>query len=93
MVYSRDASYKKPKKPVAGVVVDSSAGPLGLENLGGAGVKSGISWGSKVGSVTSSVSDLSDIENMMNTIAEKTSCAESGEDDNMDKTTLRKTRT
>ncbi|KAG9304264.1 hypothetical protein G9A89_019826 [Geosiphon pyriformis] len=92
-VYSRGVSYKKPKKPVIGVVIDLSAGPLDLENLGGAGVKPGISWGSKVNSVTSSISDLSNIENMANTIAEETSYAESGRDDNMDKTMPRKTRT
>ncbi|KAG9304653.1 hypothetical protein G9A89_020217 [Geosiphon pyriformis] len=33
----------KPKKPVVGVVVDLSAGPLGLKNLGGVGIKPEIS--------------------------------------------------
>ncbi|KAG9295425.1 hypothetical protein G9A89_013454 [Geosiphon pyriformis] len=65
-----------PKKPVAGVVVDSSAGSLGLKILSGADVKPEISWKSEVGSVTSSVSNLLDIENMVNTIAEKTNDAE-----------------
>ncbi|KAG9297259.1 hypothetical protein G9A89_001528 [Geosiphon pyriformis] len=32
-IYFQGASYKKPKKPVTGVVVDLSAGPLGLENF------------------------------------------------------------
>ncbi|KAG9293619.1 hypothetical protein G9A89_005622 [Geosiphon pyriformis] len=34
-VYSRGASYKKSKKPAAGVLVESSTGPLCLKNLGG----------------------------------------------------------
>ncbi|KAG9304055.1 hypothetical protein G9A89_005965 [Geosiphon pyriformis] len=93
MMYSQGLSYKKPKKPVAGVVVNSSANTLGLENLGGAGIKPGISWGSKVDSITSSISDLSDIENMANTIAEKTNYTESDKDDNMDETMPRKTCT
>ncbi|KAG9306515.1 hypothetical protein G9A89_004712 [Geosiphon pyriformis] len=79
-VYSHGASYKKTKKHVAGVVIDSSAGSLSLEDFGDAGVKSVVSWNSKVGSITSSISDLLDVENMVNIVAKETSCAESGED-------------
>ncbi|KAG9292912.1 hypothetical protein G9A89_016274 [Geosiphon pyriformis] len=92
MVYSWSASYKKPKKPAAGNVVNSSTRLLSLEDIGGAGAKPVVSWGSEVGSVTSSVSGLSDVENMVTTMAEETSYAESGEDNGMDENTPRKTR-
>ncbi|KAG9303040.1 hypothetical protein G9A89_022129 [Geosiphon pyriformis] len=72
-------------------MVDLSADPLSLGDIGGVGIKSVVSWGSKVGSVTSSVNKLLDIKNMVNIVAEETSYVESGEDNNMDKTTLRKT--
>ncbi|KAG9304741.1 hypothetical protein G9A89_003915 [Geosiphon pyriformis] len=51
-VYSHSAFYKKPKVPVTGGIVDSSAGPLSLEDIGVVGVKPVVSWGSDVGSVT-----------------------------------------
>ncbi|KAG9301755.1 hypothetical protein G9A89_003302 [Geosiphon pyriformis] len=92
-IYSHSASYKKLKKSVTGNVVDSSAGPLSLKDIGSAGIKSVVSWGSEVGSITSSVGEISDVENMANMIAEKTSYVESSEDDNMDETTPRKTHT
>ncbi|KAG9307589.1 hypothetical protein G9A89_023154 [Geosiphon pyriformis] len=92
-VYSRSASYKKPKKPAAGNVVDSSTGSLSLEDIDSASTESVMSWGSEIDSVTSSVSGLLDVEDMMNTVAEETCYAESGEDDGMNETTLRKTRT
>ncbi|KAG9295046.1 hypothetical protein G9A89_017840 [Geosiphon pyriformis] len=76
-VYSRSASYKKPKKPAAGSVVGLSAGLLSLENIGVASAKPVESWGSEVDSIASSVSGLSDVENMANTMAEETSYAES----------------
>ncbi|KAG9307278.1 hypothetical protein G9A89_017106 [Geosiphon pyriformis] len=93
MVYIRGASYKKPKKPAAGVSVVSSTGPLHLEDLGGDDNKPTVSWGSRVNSVSSSVSGLSDVENLENLIAEETSYVDSGEDDKMDETILYRTHT
>ncbi|KAG9287363.1 hypothetical protein G9A89_023735 [Geosiphon pyriformis] len=93
MVYSWNASYKKPKKPTASNVVDSSARSLSLEDIGGASTKPVVSWGSEIGSVASSVSGLLDVEDMANTVAEETCYVESGENVGMDKTTLRKTCT
>ncbi|KAG9305877.1 hypothetical protein G9A89_016529 [Geosiphon pyriformis] len=93
MVYSHSASYKKPKKPVTSDVINSSTGPLSMKNISGTGIKSGVFWGSKVGSVAGSISNLLDIENMANTVAKETSYAESGENDNMDNDILRKTCT
>ncbi|KAG9286402.1 hypothetical protein G9A89_014568 [Geosiphon pyriformis] len=88
------ASYKKPKKPAAvGSVVNTSAGPISLEDLGEAGAKSVVSWGSNVSSVVSSVSSFLDVENMTNLVAEEISYAESGEDNGMDKNMPKKTCT
>ncbi|KAG9300291.1 hypothetical protein G9A89_011364 [Geosiphon pyriformis] len=92
-VYSQSASYKKPKKPAAGNVVNSSAESLSLEDIGGAGAKPVESWGSEIGSVASSVSGLSDVKNMANMVAKETSYVESDENDGMDENTPRKTRT
>ncbi|KAG9295288.1 hypothetical protein G9A89_021219 [Geosiphon pyriformis] len=87
-IYSHAALYKKPKKSEAGdVLVNSSIGPLALKNISISGDKPTI------GSVVSSVSGLSDIENMANTVAEKTSYAESGKDDNINNIMPRKTCT
>ncbi|KAG9284438.1 hypothetical protein G9A89_023695 [Geosiphon pyriformis] len=85
-VYSRGASYKKPKKSVAGVLVELSADPLHLEDLGGDNGKPVASWGSRVGNISGSVSGLSDVENLGNMIAEKTSYVDSGEDNEINKT-------
>ncbi|KAG9284297.1 hypothetical protein G9A89_002107 [Geosiphon pyriformis] len=82
MVYSWSASYKKPKKPVTDNVVDLSAGLLSLEDIGGASTKPVVS-----------VSGFSDVENMINMVAEETCYAESSEDIGMDKTMPRKTCT
>ncbi|KAG9289738.1 hypothetical protein G9A89_014473 [Geosiphon pyriformis] len=83
-VYSYVASYKKLKKPEAGsVLVNLSIGSLALENIGR----------SEVGSVASSVSGLSDVENMANTIAKEMSYVESSEDDDINNATLKKTPT
>ncbi|KAG9305883.1 hypothetical protein G9A89_016535 [Geosiphon pyriformis] len=92
-VYSHSASYKKPKKSVAGNVIDLSAGPLSLEDIGDASIKPAVFWGNEVGSITSSVGNSSDVENMANMVAKETSYVESGEDNNMNKTIPRKTRT
>ncbi|KAG9293925.1 hypothetical protein G9A89_019263 [Geosiphon pyriformis] len=92
--HSHGASYKKPKKPAAvGSVVNMSAGSISLEDLGEAGAKPVVFWGSNVGNVASNVSGLSNVENITNLVAEETSYAESGEDDGMDKNTPRKTHT
>ncbi|KAG9307190.1 hypothetical protein G9A89_017018 [Geosiphon pyriformis] len=74
-------------------VVNLSTGPLSLVDIGNVGFKPVVSWKSKVGSISSSVSSLLDVENMENTVAEKTGYAESSRDNNMDKTMLRKTCT
>ncbi|KAG9299851.1 hypothetical protein G9A89_003395 [Geosiphon pyriformis] len=88
------ASYKKSKKPAAvGDVVNMFAGPLSFRDLDGAGVKPVMSWGSNVSSIVNSISGFLGKENIMNMIAKETSYAESGEDDNVDDTMLRKTCT
>ncbi|KAG9304580.1 hypothetical protein G9A89_020144 [Geosiphon pyriformis] len=92
-VYFYGASYKKPKKSVAGDMVNLFAGPLSLEDISSAGIKPVVSWSSEVGSVTSSVGKISDVENMTNTVAEETSYMKLDEDDDMNKTTPRKTHT
>ncbi|KAG9305292.1 hypothetical protein G9A89_007787 [Geosiphon pyriformis] len=90
-VYSYGVSYKKPKKPAAGVLVELSAGPLHLEDLGGVNGKLAAFWGSRMGSVSSSVSDLLNVENLENLVAEETSYIDSSEDDKIDETMSRKT--
>ncbi|KAG9287766.1 hypothetical protein G9A89_017361 [Geosiphon pyriformis] len=64
-IYFHGASYKKPKKSVVSGIVDTSAGLLNLVNIG-----------SEVGSIKSSISGLSDLENMKNVVAEKTNYAD-----------------
>ncbi|KAG9286868.1 hypothetical protein G9A89_012418 [Geosiphon pyriformis] len=92
--HSCGASYKKPKKLAAvSSVVNTFAGPLSLEDLSEAGAKPAVSWSSDIGSIASSVSSLLDVENMTNLVAKETSYVESGENDDMDKATLRKTHT
>ncbi|KAG9291176.1 hypothetical protein G9A89_013048 [Geosiphon pyriformis] len=96
-VYSHGASFKKVKKPVvSSTVVDSSAGLLYADPLlaGGSGRKA--SWGSKVGNESNNISEVSDLEDMENLVAEETSYIDSnasGNDDLMDDTTPRKMRT
>ncbi|KAG9303651.1 hypothetical protein G9A89_018548 [Geosiphon pyriformis] len=85
-VYSHGALYKKMKKTIASNMVDLSAGPLSLGDIGGVGVN-------KVGSITSSVSKLSDVKNMVNMVAKETSYVKSGENNDMDETIPRKTHT
>ncbi|KAG9294476.1 hypothetical protein G9A89_001981 [Geosiphon pyriformis] len=72
-VYFCGASYKKPKKPAAGDLVESSTGSLHLGDLDGDDSKPAASWRSKVGSVSGSVSGLLDVENLGNLVAEETS--------------------
>ncbi|KAG9303766.1 hypothetical protein G9A89_018663 [Geosiphon pyriformis] len=72
-VYSCGALQKKPRKHVVGVgIIDSSAGFLSLEDVVDIGKKPTLSWGSKVDSKASSISGLSDIENMRNMVIKKT---------------------
>ncbi|KAG9295570.1 hypothetical protein G9A89_003873 [Geosiphon pyriformis] len=76
-VYSHSASYKKSKNPKVGVsVVDLSAGPLGLANIGDVNGRFSKSWGSKMENKASSMGSLSDLENMKNTVTEETSYAD-----------------
>ncbi|KAG9298537.1 hypothetical protein G9A89_018896 [Geosiphon pyriformis] len=66
-VYSRSALYKKPRKPkAAGRMVDLSASSLSIGILGADG-------SSEVESDGNSVSEISDMENLKNTVAEETS--------------------
>ncbi|KAG9301007.1 hypothetical protein G9A89_018959 [Geosiphon pyriformis] len=93
-VYFYSVSHKKPRKPVTSDTVDSSISPLSMNHLVGTGVKSVVFWSNKVGSIASSVSGLSDVKNMKNTVAEEMSYADldaSVEYKNIDDTTLRKT--
>ncbi|KAG9291834.1 hypothetical protein G9A89_012119 [Geosiphon pyriformis] len=77
-VYSYSAFYKKPRNPKVSIsVVDLSAGLLGLANIGNIDSKFSKSWGSKMESKVSSIGGLSDLENMKNTVTEKTSYADS----------------
>ncbi|KAG9297604.1 hypothetical protein G9A89_007679 [Geosiphon pyriformis] len=89
-----NTSHKKPKKSVTSVsMVNSFAGLLNLVDIDVSGRKSVILWSSKVGSINSSVSRLSDVKDMANTIAKETSYTELNKDNNIDDTTLKKTRT
>ncbi|KAG9290993.1 hypothetical protein G9A89_012865 [Geosiphon pyriformis] len=81
-VYSHSLSFKKLKKPKTSNVVNLSVGLISLGDIGDTNVD-----------VYNNVSGLSDVENMANIIAEETSYAESGKDDNIDKTMLKKTYT
>ncbi|KAG9300420.1 hypothetical protein G9A89_010045 [Geosiphon pyriformis] len=96
-VYYRGVSYKKPRKPeAAGRMVDSSAGPLSVGVLGADGVERKKSWGSDIESDSNSVSEISDMENLKNMVAEETSYMDSNvlNTNNMtNDTTLRMTRT
>ncbi|KAG9307765.1 hypothetical protein G9A89_023330 [Geosiphon pyriformis] len=92
-VYFCDMSYKKPKKHVAGIIVNLSTGLLSLEDISSNGIKFVVFWDSKVGSIANSISNLSDVKNMVNTVVEETSYAKSDEDDDINKVTPRKTHT
>ncbi|KAG9307151.1 hypothetical protein G9A89_016979 [Geosiphon pyriformis] len=94
-VYFHSTSYKKSKNSKVGIkVIDLSAGPLGLANICNINSKFLKFWGSKIESKTNSMSGLSDLENIKNTIAEETSYADldtSVVNDIENNTTLRKT--
>ncbi|KAG9297310.1 hypothetical protein G9A89_001999 [Geosiphon pyriformis] len=79
--------------PVTGGVVDLSAGPLSAALLYLGDEEYKVSWGSEVKNNKSSISGVLDVKNMTNTIAKETSYAESGEDNEMNKTMPRKTWT
>ncbi|KAG9299160.1 hypothetical protein G9A89_013808 [Geosiphon pyriformis] len=84
-VYFYGPLFKKPKMSVASEVVNLSAGSLSLEDIGSAG--------SKVGSVSSSISSFLDVKNIENMVAEETSYTESGENNNIDEVIPKKTHT
>ncbi|KAG9286647.1 hypothetical protein G9A89_012197 [Geosiphon pyriformis] len=96
-VYSRGASFKKVRKPVvSGTMIDSSAGLLYADLLLADGSEHKASWGSEVENKSNNVSEVSDLEDMENLVAEETSYIDSnasGNDDLMDDVTPRKTRT
>ncbi|KAG9303572.1 hypothetical protein G9A89_018468 [Geosiphon pyriformis] len=96
-VYSRGASFKKVRKPVvSGTVVDSPAGLLYADPLLADGGERKASWGSEVENESNNISEVSDLEDMENLVAEETSFIDSnasGNDDLMDDVTPRKTRT
>ncbi|KAG9284576.1 hypothetical protein G9A89_004618 [Geosiphon pyriformis] len=84
---------KKIKPEVAGGIVDSSAGPLPAVLLHSGNEKHKVSWRSKVENDELSISGVSDVENMTNTIAKETSYVESGDDNEINEATPRKTWT
>ncbi|KAG9299147.1 hypothetical protein G9A89_020460 [Geosiphon pyriformis] len=92
-VYSYGVFYKKSKKPAVGILVELSTDPLCLEDLGGDNGKLVASWGSRVDSISGSISGLSDVKNLENMVAEKTSYIDSDEDNEMNKIMLRRTCT
>ncbi|KAG9302679.1 hypothetical protein G9A89_000634, partial [Geosiphon pyriformis] len=96
-VYSCSVFHKKPKKLNTSIdIVNSSAGLLSLKIIDMLGTNLVVSWGSKVGSKASSVSGLSDVKNIKNIVAEKTSYADSNVligNKNMDNMTPQKTCT
>ncbi|KAG9287392.1 hypothetical protein G9A89_023764 [Geosiphon pyriformis] len=96
-VYSRGASFKKVRKPVvSGTVVDSPAGLLYTDSLLADGGERKESWGSEVENESNNISEVSDLEDIENLVAEKTSYIDSnafGNDNLMDDVTPKKTRT
>ncbi|KAG9291647.1 hypothetical protein G9A89_022066 [Geosiphon pyriformis] len=96
-VYFHSVSYKKPRNLKVDVrVVDLSAGLLSLADIGNTNSKFSRSWDSKMESEVSSMSGLSDLENLKNTIIEGTSYADSDVfvvDNMKDDTTPKKTCT
>ncbi|KAG9303588.1 hypothetical protein G9A89_018484 [Geosiphon pyriformis] len=89
--------YKKSKKSgIIGFVVNSLAGPLFEHVLQTDCNERKVSWGSKVESEDISISEVSDVENINNMVAEKTSYVNFNafETDNMvDNVTSRKIQT
>ncbi|KAG9294854.1 hypothetical protein G9A89_008546 [Geosiphon pyriformis] len=95
-VYSQGPSYKKLKKPdVTGVVVDSSAGSFPGHILQTDCGKCKMSWDNEVESKNTSISGMSNIENINNIVAEETSYIDSNTsetDDIVDNVTPKKTQ-
>ncbi|KAG9288052.1 hypothetical protein G9A89_017647 [Geosiphon pyriformis] len=58
-------------------IIDLFVGSLSLKNIDVVNIKSVVFWGSNVGSIASSISGLSDVENIKNTIAKEISYVES----------------
>ncbi|KAG9306668.1 hypothetical protein G9A89_004215 [Geosiphon pyriformis] len=96
-VYSHGASFKKVRKPVmSGTMIDSSVGLLYADSLLADGGECKASWDSEVENESNNVSKVSDLENMKNLVAKETSYINSnifGNDDLMDDTISKKTRT
>ncbi|KAG9294042.1 hypothetical protein G9A89_021210 [Geosiphon pyriformis] len=96
-VYSHSASYKKSKNSKVNIkIVDLFTSPLGLTNIGDTNGEFSKSWGSEMESKASSMSGLSDLENIKNTIIEEISYANSDTsvvNDMENNTTSRKTHT
>ncbi|KAG9284903.1 hypothetical protein G9A89_006281 [Geosiphon pyriformis] len=96
-VYFYSTLFKKPKKfKIGGIIINSSAGPISLEDIIGFGIKPIVSWRSEVGSITSSISGLLNIENMKNTVMKEISYTNSDNsvgDKIVDNTTSKKTHT
>ncbi|KAG9303703.1 hypothetical protein G9A89_018600 [Geosiphon pyriformis] len=93
-IYFHSLSFKKPSKPRAsGNVVNLSAGLLSAEMLHDTDIGHDKSWGSKMKSEKSSVSEVSDVENLKNTVTEEMSYIDSNTfktNDIMDDATPRK---
>ncbi|KAG9307540.1 hypothetical protein G9A89_023105 [Geosiphon pyriformis] len=96
-VYSHSTSYKKSKNSKVDIkVVDLFTSPLGLTNIGDTNGEFSKSWDSEMESKASSMSGLSDLENIKNTIIEEISYANSDTsvvNDMENNTTSRKTHT
>ncbi|KAG9303893.1 hypothetical protein G9A89_005803 [Geosiphon pyriformis] len=96
-VYFRSSTFKKMKKPGAsGIVIDSSARPLSVNMLQANSNEHAKSWDSKMDSKENSISEVLDVKNMKNMVAEETSYIDSNAfktDDIMNDTTLKMTCT
>ncbi|KAG9298951.1 hypothetical protein G9A89_015973 [Geosiphon pyriformis] len=97
-IYTWNSFYKKKsKKPdVTGVVVNSSAGPLPRHVLQTDCGKCKVFWSSKIESKDVSISGMSNVENMDNIMAKKTSYVDantSETNDMVDNATSRKMQT
>ncbi|KAG9294178.1 hypothetical protein G9A89_021537 [Geosiphon pyriformis] len=95
-IYFCSTSYKKPKKSVVSNMVDLFAGFLSLENVDSAGIEPMVFWRNNISSVVSNINDLLNINNIKNTVVEKTSYADLNvlaNNENMDETMPKKTHT
>ncbi|KAG9294559.1 hypothetical protein G9A89_008670 [Geosiphon pyriformis] len=96
-VHLHSASYKKPKKPtIVGNMVETSASSLFFVNIITDSNKSARFWSSKINSKTSSISSISDLENIKNTVVEDTNYVDSNAlevNNTMNNIILRKTHT